>query len=277
MSPSEAALRAARALEAARSLVITAGAGMGVDSGLPDFRGDQGFWKAYPMYERLGLSFMDAANPTHFGDDPAFGWGFYGHRLNLYRATVPHAGFGILRRWIERFSLQSFVVTSNVDGQFQKAGFDEERILEVHGSIHHLQCIAGCSDRIWPNREEVPVDPGTMRASRIPRCPACGGVARPNILMFGDFGWVADRTYDQQRRLDAFAEQHVGDRTVVIEMGAGTAIPTIRFASERLGGRGGLVVRINPREPQIGPEHVSMAAGALEGLGAIDRALGGAA
>jgi len=274
MALADSALKAADALRRARTLVITAGAGMGVDSGLPDFRGDQGFWKAYPMYERLGLSFVDAANPRHFGDDPAFGWGFYGHRLHLYRATEPHAGFALLRRWIERFSLEHFVVTSNVDGQFQKAGLDEERIVEVHGSIHHLQCMGPCSDRIWPNREEVPVDLSTMRAGRIPRCPACGAVARPNILMFGDFGWISDRTDGQQRRLDAFAEEHVGEHTVVIELGAGTAIPTIRFASERLGGRGGLVVRINPREPQIGPEHVAIPAGALEGLTAIDRALG---
>jgi NAD-dependent SIR2 family protein deacetylase len=277
MDLSEGASTAARALRGARTLVITAGAGMGVDSGLPDFRGDQGFWKAYPMYERLGLSFADAANPARFQEDPAFGWGFYGHRLNLYRATVPHAGFATLRRWIDRLSLEWFVVTSNVDGQFQKAGFADDRILEVHGSIHHLQCMAGCSDRIWPNREEVPVEPSTMRAKTIPRCPACGAIARPNILMFGDFGWVADRTYEQQGRFDAFAESSVDERTVVVEMGAGTSIPTIRFASERLGGRGGLVVRINPREAQIGPEHVSMAAGALEGLTAIDRALDGAA
>jgi NAD-dependent SIR2 family protein deacetylase len=273
MDLAEGAGRAARALEKAATLVITAGAGMGVDSGLPDFRGDQGFWKAYPMYERLGLSFMDAANPQHFGDDPAFGWGFYGHRLELYRATRPHAGFALLRRWIERFSLEWFVVTSNVDGQFQKAGFDEDRILEVHGSIHHLQCMAPCSDRIWPNREAVPVDPAAMRAARIPRCPGCGAVARPNILMFGDSGWIADRTYDQQRRLDGFARQHVGDDTVVVEMGAGTAIPTIRYASERLG-EAGLVVRINPREPRIDAPHVSLPVGALEGLTAIDRALG---
>ena len=96
----EVAARAAEAVRRARVLIVSAGAGMGVDSGLPDFRGDQGFWKAYPMYERLGLSFVDAANPEHFERDPAFGWGFYGHRLNLYRATEPHAGFGILRRWI---------------------------------------------------------------------------------------------------------------------------------------------------------------------------------
>lgn len=273
MDVAEAARRAARALERARTLVITAGAGMGVDSGLPDFRGDQGFWKAYPMYERLGLSFVDAANPQHFAEDPPFGWGFYGHRLALYRATEPHAGFALLRRWIERFSLEWFVVTSNVDGQFQKAGFDEDRIAEVHGSIHHLQCTEPCSERIWPNREDVPVDPATMRAGHVPRCPRCGAVARPNILMFGDFGWIPDRTHRQQRRLDAFAREHVGEGTVVIEMGAGTAIPTIRHTSEQLGHHG-LVVRINPREAQIDPPHVSMAAGALEGLTAIDRALG---
>ena len=67
--------RAAAAIRGARALVVATGAGMGVDSGLPDFRGDQGFWNAYPVYERLGLSFVDAANPDPFDEDPAFGWG----------------------------------------------------------------------------------------------------------------------------------------------------------------------------------------------------------
>jgi len=184
----ESAVRtAAAAIAGARSLVITAGAGMGVDSGLPDFRGPQGFWKAYPPYKQLGIDFVGAANPAHFEQDPAFGWGFYGHRTNLYRETVPHAGFFILRELVARLSLSAFVVTSNVDGQFQKAGFDEAEILEVHGSIHHLQCSVPCSRSIWENREQIPVNTDTMRAERIPRCIRCGSVARPNILMFGDW------------------------------------------------------------------------------------------
>jgi NAD-dependent SIR2 family protein deacetylase len=270
----ETAARAADALRRAGALVVTAGAGMGVDSGLPDFRGDQGFWKAYPPYERLGLSFVDAANPQHFEGDPAFGWGFYGHRMNLYRATVPHAGFGILLRWCERLALSSFVVTSNVDGQFQKAGFDPDRILEVHGSIHHLQCTTPCSDEVWENGERLEVDLATMRASRSPRC-RCGAVSRPNILMFGDYAWIPSRTHAQDALFEAFLEER-GDRPlVVVELGAGTAVPTIRFTSERLGRRpGAVVVRVNPREGQIAPPHLSMAAGALEGLEAIDRALG---
>src|SRR4030065_2792040 len=84
MDPAEICRRAADAIGRADALVITAGAGMGVDSGLPDFRGERGFWNAYPMYERLGISFGGAANPTHFLRDPAFGWGVVGLRAHLY-------------------------------------------------------------------------------------------------------------------------------------------------------------------------------------------------
>jgi NAD-dependent SIR2 family protein deacetylase len=265
---------AADAIRNAKVLIVTSGAGMGVDSGLPDFRGEKGFWNAYPAYERIGLTFVEAANPAHFEEDPEFGWGFYGHRTHLYRDTEPHGGFGILKRWIERFRLGHFVVTSNVDGQFQKAGFDEGRILEVHGSIHHLQCLTPCSGAIWPNREEIPVDRGTMRAARVPRCTRCGAVARPNVLMFGDFSWIGDRTGRQESRFDTFLEENRRRRTVVVELGAGTSIPTIRNLSERLGRRAGVtVVRVNPREPWIDAPHLSIPDGALPALRGIDAAL----
>ena len=75
--------RAAEAIQEAKHLYITAGAGMGVDSGLPDFRGDEGFWRAYPALR--GYPFQQMANPRWFVEDPTRAWGFYGHRLNLYR------------------------------------------------------------------------------------------------------------------------------------------------------------------------------------------------
>src|ERR1700712_4392664 len=91
-------------IQSADGILITAGAGMGVDSGLPDFRGDQGFWKAYPRYAELGLNFAELANPRWFQKDPYLAWGFYGHRLHLYRTTVPHAGFALLRAWAEKMA-----------------------------------------------------------------------------------------------------------------------------------------------------------------------------
>lgn len=268
--------RAAEVVRNAEVFVITAGAGMGVDSGLPDFRGDHGFWKAYPAYARLGLSFVECANPQHFADDPSFGWGFYGHRTNLYRATVPHDGFHIIRQWIERNSADYFVVTSNVDGQFQRAGYADDRILEVHGSIHWLQCQTPCSSEIWCNDEVITIDEPSMRARPpLPRCAGCGEVSRPNILMFGDWSWLPDRTRIQERAFERFLAAHAGKRIAVIEMGAGSAIPTIRATSERIGWNleHATVIRINPREPEIKPPHLSLPCGAFEGLQNINNLL----
>jgi NAD-dependent SIR2 family protein deacetylase len=224
------------------------------------------------MYRHLGIGFVDAANPVHFQNDPSFGWGFYGHRTELYRQTEPHAGFALLRAWIARFGWRAFVVTSNVDGQFQKAGFAEEEILEVHGSIHHLQCTRPCSGRIWTSEEEIPVDYDSMRATSFPHCPHCGAVARPNILMFCDYSWLHERSAKQQRRFDRFLAD-AGQPLAVVELGAGTAIPTIRHLSEHLVHRGGRLIRINPREPQVPAGQHSLALGALEGLRKIEAAL----
>ncbi|MGW8312206.1 MAG: SIR2 family NAD-dependent protein deacylase [Desulfuromonadales bacterium] len=274
MSLTDRFKKAAEAIHHAQAMLVTAGAGMGVDSGLPDFRGDQGFWNAYPMYERLGINFISAANPANFEGDPAFGWGFYGHRTNLYRETVPHRGFQMLLDWAARYDQDSFVATSNVDGQFQKAGYREDQVLEVHGSIHHLQCLTPCCHAIWDNHEIIPVDFAEMRAQHVPLCRHCRYPARPNILMFGDYSWLPDRTHAQEMRFESFLAQHQHEAIVVIEMGAGTAIPTIRYMSERIGHRSGAtVIRINPREPHIPGGHISLPCGALEGLTGIEQFL----
>jgi NAD-dependent SIR2 family protein deacetylase len=264
--------RAARAIEVARALVITAGAGMGVDSGLPDFRGDEGFWKAYPPYRKLGLGFSSLANPKWFANDPAFAWGFYGHRLELYRKTVPHEGFAILREFSSRMAHGSFVFTSNVDGQFQRAGFDPDHVVECHGAIDYLQCTKNCGIGIFPaDPYKLDVDPETFRAKLpLPSCPRCGGLARPNVLMFGDWHWDGTRTSAREAALQRWVDLLPADirgRMVVIECGAGTAIPTVRHFSEQIARHfGGLLVRINVRESDVPSEHVALPMGAKAAL-----------
>lgn len=273
--PDSVYAQAAAALSRAEALVITAGAGMGVDSGLPDFRGSQGFWNAYPLYERCGLSFAQAANAELFEYDPLFAWGFYAHRLNLYRSTVPHMGFDLLQDWARRYLQECFVVTSNVDGQFQRAGFDPEQVWEIHGSIHHLQCSACCTEAIWDNNAEFAVDHATMRVAMVPQCPRCGRVARPNILMFRDYAWMYQRSRAQEERFEAFMQRHSSSCVAVIEIGAGSAIPTIRNLSEKLGRLdNATVVRINPWEAHIPAPHISLSSGACAALQGLDRYLG---
>jgi len=251
----EAVSRAAAAVQAARrhgaGVVIGAGAGMGVDSGLPDFRGPEGFWKAYPPYRHLGLSFTDLANPSWFARDAAFAWGFYGHRLNLYRQTVPHAGYALLRQLCDDVGGHA-VYTSNVDGAFEKAGFAADRLVAIHGNIHRLQCTKADHGCWSADGVDVDVDPDTFRArGALPTCPTCGAVARPNILMFGDSGFVSQPTDDDehryQTRLDGF---DAGAPHVIIECGAGTHIPSVRVMSDDLLHRfpRATLVRINVRE-----------------------------
>jgi len=267
----DARLRAAAdAVRRADALLIGAGAGMGVDSGLPDFRGPEGFWKAYPPFR--GREFSELSTPHWFRTDPALAWGFFGHRLHLYRAAVPHAGFGILRRWGERMPLGYFVFTSNVDGQFQKAGFPDERVVERHGSIHYFQCTSRCGRAIWPaDGVRVEVDEATIRArSEPPMCPGCGAIARPNILMFGDWEWVPDRYTAQAGRYDDWLRQVQGRRVVAIELGAGLAIPTVREECEE---RGQALIRINPREADTPAWGIALPLGALKALGKVDALL----
>ncbi len=267
---------AAAWLAEAEALLITAGAGMGVDSGLPDFRGPEGFWRAYPAYRHLGRSFMDMADARRFHVDPELAWGFYGHRLALYRATVPHEGFAILKRWGQHLPGGCRVFTSNVDGQFQRAGFDEAHIAEVHGSIHHAQCLRTCGIGVFPADEfRVEVDPATMRAAEpLPRCPACGALSRPNILMFGDGEWEEDRTAMQEAGLEDWLRTLRGRALVVVELGAGRAIPTVRaFSEHTVAAHGGRLVRLNLREPDAPPGQLGLPVRALEGLRALDALL----
>ena len=264
-------IRCAELIAQSSGLLIAAGAGMGVDSGLADFRGAEGLWRAYPPLRQVGLRFEEIANPRAFARDPELAWGFYGHRLQNYRKANPHRGFNILREIAERLPDGAFVFTSNVDGHFQKAGFADETIYEVHGSIHHMQCTAPCSDNIWPaDGFEPVVDSSVCRlAQPLPCCPDCGGLARPNILMFGDWSWLEWRSGRQEARFTAWRE--TASNPIVIESGAGKSVATVRMMSE---GSGFPLIRINLRDPEVpGSSHIGVPMGALAALEGIRAAL----
>ena len=266
--------QAADLVRQADGMLIGAGAGMGVDSGLPDLRGPEGFWRAYPALREAGLEFSEIASPSAFEANPQLAWGFYGHRLVLYRRTVPHAGFALLRKWAAEMPLGARVFTSNVDGQFQQAGFEPRQVLECHGSIHRLQCSAPCRRQTWSADGFVPDldEARCLLRNALPQCPHCGALARPNVMMFGDWAWVDRGGTAAQHQLDLWLDRV--ERLVVIEVGAGTAIPSVRLMSHRaIVDHGARLVRINLREAQAPAGHVGLAMGALQALSAMDALL----
>ena len=218
--------------------------------------------------KELGLKFEEMANPEWFVSDPRLAWAFYGHRLHLYRDTVPHKGFRYLLELSNTKKYESFVFTSNVDGQFQKAGFKESQVMECHGTIHELQCIDNCQGMIWSAEDTfIEIGEGFKAKEPLPACPFCGEMARPNILMFGDYSWEYARTDRQRERLVKWMDrlETEGARLAIVEIGAGTAVPTVRNTSEQIAARFDVpVIRINPRESFTA--EIALPMGAVEAL-----------
>ena len=270
--------QAAKVLSNADALLITAGAGMGVDSGLPDFRGNQGFWKVYPSMEKLGTSFADMANPIWFHRDPKLAWAFYGHRLNLYRNTLPHKGFSQLLEIAKQKKDGYFVFTSNVDGQFQKAGYEDDKIEECHGSIHYFQCTTPCNGDIWSTDDiKLKMNERTFEAVKpLPQCPRCGALARPNILMFGDWNWNAHRTEKQSRQLSNWLATVQAERSqlAIIEIGAGKDVATIRnYSDYSARNYHATLIRINPRDYGVSAGNIAIPLGGAESIERIFQAM----
>ena len=247
---------------------------MGVDSGLPDFRGREG--SGGPIRPTSGSGSTSSRWPTRAGlprirrwpgASTATGWGSTG-------GPDPHQGFAILRRWAEpdahAADSSSPPTSTGISSApvFLPSNRRSPRQLSMA-----MQCTRECGIGLFSGESvDVEIDPATMRAiPALPCCPQCGGLARPNILMFGDWGWDSTRTDDQLSLMNTWIESLDGASVVVIECGAGQAIPTVRSTCERFARKfGGLLIRINPREPEVPAGHVSIALGALAALEALD-------
>jgi len=206
--------------------------------------------------QKLGLKFHMMSNPKWFSEDPHFAWGFFGHRYNLYSKTLPHLGYHIMLNLAKKKKYGYFVYTSNVDGHWSKVGVPDNKLTECHGSIHYLQCTKECSFDIWPatnNFTNIDVNEKTFRASNpLPMCKNCNNLARPNILMFDDSSWIWKRNetqYNEFLKWKRNLKLQDNIKLVVIEVGAGKDIPTIRNLSENIvQDFKGSLVRINLRD-----------------------------
>jgi NAD-dependent SIR2 family protein deacetylase len=218
---------------AADGIVILAGAGMGVDSGIPDFRGKSGLWTEDKS------NFLKFATASSFETDPLSTWNFYITRLIAYSNFEPHKGYVDLNK----LGKDKFVVTSNVDMQFVKAGYDQNKIVEIHGNLRGLQCMRLCC------RDNYAMPKFTNALSNvndIPRCPKCGSYLRPKVMMFNDPLFLYDDVDSQMSNYRSWAETK--SNILGIEIGAGTTVPSIRlFGHERTNA----LIRINPYDAEV--------------------------
>jgi NAD-dependent deacetylase len=160
-------------LREARSIVVLTGAGISTESGIPDFRGPNGVWTRDPKAEKL-------SNIHHYMNDPEVRVASWQARLVHPAWTAePNAGHRALAD-LERHGRLDTLVTQNIDGLHQKAGSSPERVVEIHGTVREVVCMA-CGER-------APMEPALARVragEADPPCRSCGGILKSATVSFG--------------------------------------------------------------------------------------------
>ena len=168
----EQQLRAlASRVRAARAVTVITGAGVSAASGVPTFRGPEGLWRTFRP--------EDLATPDAFARDPALVWEWYSWRRARVASCRPNLAHEVLARWSRDTSRQVCVITQNVDDLHLRAG--TRNLIRLHGSLWESRCFNGCAAgvRAWHDEDLDALD-------RLPRCPHCGGLARPAVVWFGE-------------------------------------------------------------------------------------------
>jgi NAD-dependent deacetylase len=171
-------------IQRAERLTILTGAGVSAASGVPTFRGQEGLWREYRP--------ADLATPQAFGRNPLLVWEWYVWRRERLATCRPNAAHDVIASWSQRPGCR--VVTQNVDDLHLRAG--TRSLTRIHGSIWELSCWESCAQGAIPWRDD-----SVTFQSLPPRCPYCGGTARPAVVWFGE----ALRAQDLRAALDATA------------------------------------------------------------------------
>jgi NAD-dependent deacetylase len=207
--------RARERLARAKSVAVLTGAGISAESGIPTFRGAGGLWKNFRA-EKL-------ATPEAFARDPRLVWEWYNWRREIIAKAEPNAAHRALVT-LEAAKPQFTLITQNVDGLHDCAG--SRRILKLHGDIWRLRCTVCGAD--WADRS-APLD-------RIPPVCACGALARPGVVWFGEM--LPPGVLEEAQRAGAAAEVFLVIGTSAVVYPAAGLVP---YAREN----GATVIEIN--------------------------------
>ena len=210
-------------LRNARSIVALTGAGVSAASGIPTFRSDDGLWRNFRA--------EDLATPEAFAHDPRTVWEWYDWRRAQIASAKPNAAHQVLAKWSQR---PGFVlITQNVDGLHERAG--TANVIRFHGSIWDLRCAAECGQPDWEDR-------AAPLTTLPPMCPACGGIARPGVVWFGE-----DIDPDVLERSSAAAAQ----ADVFLSIGTSSLVFPAAGLLHHAKRNGAFTVEINPGATDI--------------------------
>ena len=213
---------AANLIRQANNVVILAGAGLSAEVGIPTYWSENGSYG--DETSKHGYTALQHSNATLWMQDTVSQIDYYSEkRMELasidFSASIYSTLFDSLK------GKNYFCVTSNTDSGFYRAGFDEKRLFEVHGSHRHCQCIMDPEHGVFPS-----VDDGTIV------CKVCAMPTRPNVLFFYDNAFNPEILHKQQDRFNEFVDgtDYRRDSVAILELGVGSTVPRVRQMGNRL-------------------------------------------
>jgi NAD-dependent deacetylase len=216
--------------------VALTGAGVSAESGIPTFRGAEGYW----VVGSRNYVPQEMATRAMFEAHPEEVWRWYLYRFGVVRGAEPNDGHRALARLEEALGERFTLVTQNIDGLHRRAG--SRRLLAIHGEAEWVRCAAECGAGLTPlpalgaRDGNPPLSAGERRALS---CPRCGGWLRPHVLWF-------DECYDERyyRMESALRAAEEADLLLVVGTSGATNLPMqigrIAFT------RGAAIVDVNP-------------------------------
>ena len=246
-----------QAINNAEYILIGAGAGLSTAAGLEysgeSFQRDyREFIKKYHFEDLYTASFYPFASQEEK-------WAFWAKLIKLNRYREPLKLYQELLELVKNKNY--FVITTNVDGQFETAGFNKEKIFAIQGDYRFLQCENACHNKLYDNKEMVEewlkhTKNLKIPKQLIPKCPVCGGNMEMNLRK--DANFIQDENwYRQAQQYDEFLDRTEGKNVVLLEIGVGFNTPgIIRFPFEQMTYQHlkTTLIRINKDYPMVSHE-----------------------
>jgi len=238
--PDELAPLLSHAADQDGPVVFLTGAGISAESGIPTFRGKEGYWQVGSRNYHP----QEMATHSAFVRMPDEVWAWYLYRRGVCHGADPNAAHQAVAELEQKLDDRFVLITQNVDGLHLRAGNSLERTYQIHGNIDFVRCGADCCTDMVPMPEGIDLDwdkgrPVTDHERGILRCPRCGALARPHVLWF-------DECYDEARfRFESSIQTAVSAALLVVVGTAGqTNLPL--QVGELVARRGAPMVVVNP-------------------------------
>lgn len=219
-------------------VTVLTGAGISAESGIPTFRGPEGFWTIGSREYHP----QEMATFAMFSKDPESVWVWYLYRMGLCKQAQPNAGHRALAAMESRLGNRFTLITQNVDNLHIRAGNSLAQTLQIHGNIFQTRCAAACADHIFPLPEglhpKVKGETLSKRERRRLQCPACGYWMRPHVLWF-------DETYNEQHYRFDSALEAASQTRLLITVGTAGATTLPNHIVNLVFNNGGLMIDIN--------------------------------